>query len=87
MFDFAIRTLIKVLPFPLYWDLSSFLTTIYLNYLFWSLKYKPLISSSLPQMSSSQLVSSFLFMTFALINLPVFPLGILFVYFFQGPEI
>ncbi len=29
----------------------------------------------------------FLCMTFALINLPVFPLGILFVYCFQGPEI
>lgn len=86
MLDFAFCTLIKVLLFLLYLGLSLFLTSIYLNYFFWSLKYQPLISSCLPQGSNS-VVCPFLCMTFALINLPVFPLGILFVYCFQGPEI
>lgn len=87
MFNLTISTLINVLQFPLYWDLSSFLSIIYLNYICWFFKYNPLISSFLPQISSWLLVSSFLFMTFALVNLPVFPFGILFVYFLWGPEI
>lgn len=73
MFDFAFCILIKCLVFPLYWDLSSFCATIYLKY-FFLFKYQPLISSFLPQVSSSLLVSSFLYMTFALINVPVLPL-------------
>lgn len=84
MVNLTISTLINVLQFPLYWDLSSFLSIIYLNYICWFFKYKLLISSFLPQISSWLLVSSFLFMTFALVNLPVFSLGILFVYFFVG---
>lgn len=87
MFNLTISTLINVLQFPLYWDLSSFLSIIDLNYICWFFKYNPLISSFLPQISSWLLVSSFLFMTFAPVNLPVSPFGILFVYFLWGPEI
>lgn len=61
-------------------SLPQFISAIFL-------KYPPLVSPFLPQVSSSLLVSSFLWMTFALINLPVFPLRILFVYYFQWPEI
>lgn len=85
LLDFSCA-LIKVLLCLLYWDLSSFPASIYLCYFFMFLKYPPLVSPFLPQVSSL-LVSSFLCMTFALINLSVFPLGILFVYYFQWPEI
>lgn len=81
LLDFSCA-LIKVLLCLLYWDLSSFPASIYLCYFFMFLKYPPLVSPFLPQVSSL-LVSSFLCMTFALINLSVFPLGILFVYYFQ----
>lgn len=86
LLDFSCA-LIKVLLCLLYWDLSSFPASIYLCYFFMFLKYPPFVYPFLPQVSSSLSVSSFLCMTFALINLPVFPLGILFVYYFQWPEI
>lgn len=86
MFDFAFCALIKVLLFPLYWDLSSFLATIYPNYLYLSLKCQPLISSFLPEASSSLLVSSSL-RDICPYKPDCVSTGILFVYCFQGLEI
>lgn len=73
-FEFALCTLMKHLLFPFYWDLSSFRAVIYLKYFFLSLKYPPLISSFLPQVSLLCLSFLSFIITSALISLPVFPL-------------